>query len=83
MTTHASSKVKSLWKKSGLGLRLKTFVKELAASGDEGSQSAKDWFLNKSEVNQKDAKKAREVAKGPALELMRLASKAARSKASK
>lgn len=72
------NKMKSLWKKSGLGLKLKVFVRELADSGKEGCEEAKAWFANKAQATQKAAKAARLVNKGKLLAEIRQASKNAR-----
>jgi hypothetical protein len=76
MPAKSSVKLKSLWHASGRGLSLKTFVRELAESGKEEAQSAKDWFLNKTGVSQKKEQEARLKRKAPMLEQMRQAKKA-------
>lgn len=77
MANHASSKVKSLWKKTGAGLKLKQFVRDLVASGD---QVGKDWFANKAGEAINAEKEARRKNKGPLLLIISQATKSTRRK---
>lgn len=77
MAAKASSKMKLLWKKTGAGLTLKQFVRDLVATDD---QSAKDWFANKAGDAINAQKAERKRVKGPSLKMIGLATKATRRK---
>lgn len=83
MLKGSSTKIKALWHSTGRGLSLKQFVRELAEGDSSDAQSAKDWFSNKKEVNQKEASEKRLKDKGPMLTTMKNARVAAKSKGSK
>ncbi len=77
MAAKSSSKLKLLWKKTGAGLTLKQFVRDLVAAGD---QSAKDWFANKAGDAIKAQKAERKKTKGPLNSIIASATKATRRK---
>lgn len=77
MAAKSSSKMKLLWKKTGAGLKLKQFVRDLAATGD---QSAKDWFANKAGEAINAQKAEREKTKGPLNTIIAQATKSTRRK---
>jgi hypothetical protein len=77
MAVKSSSKIKLLFKKSGKGLTLKQFARDLVAEGD---QTAKDWFANKAGEAINAQKEERKKVKGPLLTIISQATKATRRK---
>ena len=77
MAAKSSSKMKLLWKKTGKGLTLKQFARDLVATDD---QSAKDWFANKAGAAIKAQKAERKRTKGPLNSVIAAATRSTRRK---
>lgn len=77
MAAKSSSKIKLLWKKTGKGLTLKQFARDLMATDD---QLAKDWFANKAGEAIKAQKAERKKTKGPLNTIIAQATKSTRRK---
>lgn len=77
MATKSSSKIKLLWKKTGAGLSLKQFARDLVSANE---QCAKDWFANKAGETIKAQKAERKRVKGPLLTIISQATKNSRRK---